>query len=126
MNDLLIHSVKPEPIDGVKVSDVFRCINDVKFSLSMSDKKCLVAARAVSNYDTNQDLIASQAETIAKQQNQIELMTKTLTSTRDRLDMLDQDAMGTARMHGVAPWPIRDEVINNITQALATNDKEEV
>lgn len=58
MSGLKIHTGNQELIDGVKVSEVFRSIGDIKFSPSMSDRKCLVVARAVRDYDSNQELIA--------------------------------------------------------------------
>ena len=76
-------------------------------SILMSDKGESVKAI----FQDDKDIIAKQAEHIKMLRSVIEIAI-------NKIEGLDQDAMGAGHMQGVAPWSIRDEQLYNLSDAL--------
>lgn len=77
------------------------------------------ACTAIGSYYANQDLITKQAE-------QIKILRTAVESVISKIEILDDTAMGTSRMHGVAPWSVKNEMLHNLDSALeATKPVEE-
>lgn len=63
---------------------------------------------------------------ITKQAEQIKMLRTAVESVISKIEILDDTAMGTSRMHGVAPWSVKDEILHNLDSALeATKPVEE-
>lgn len=105
---------------NIKMEDVFTSTTGVCIHVNLS---CLhdfmndgvtpfdMIDKAVSEYDANQALIAKQAE-------QIKMLRSVIEIAINKIEGLDQDAMGAGHMQGVAPWSIRDEQLYNLSDAL--------